>query len=131
MSRKNRIIAFLGCLVAGLAISVVGSVLFVFGQIASFAVLYTVGVVISLVGTGFLVGFLTQAQKMIDTVRLSATLVFIGSIAMVFISAFVLHLDSLVIVFALLTYLAYAWYALSYVPFARDLVRNIINKVAG
>ena len=85
-------------------------------------------------------GFLTQAQKvrlspdhiyigdfrllvhsktgmqMIDTVRLSATLVFIGSIAMVFISAFVLHLDSLVIVFALLTYLAYAWYALSYVP---------------
>lgn len=35
---------------------------------------------------------------MIDTVRLSATLVFLGSIVMVFISAYVLHIDALVVV---------------------------------
>jgi hypothetical protein len=31
MSRKNRLIAFGGCLIAGLAISVLGSILFAFG----------------------------------------------------------------------------------------------------
>jgi hypothetical protein len=66
---------------------------------------------------------------MVDPVRLSATLVFIGSIVMVFISAFVLGIDALVIVFALLTYLAYIWYALSYVPlwvfFPNDIRRHV------
>lgn len=39
----------------------------------------------------------TLDMQMVDPVRLSATIVFIGSIAMVFISAFVLGIDALVV----------------------------------
>ncbi|KAK9899440.1 SFT2-domain-containing protein [Cystobasidium minutum MCA 4210] len=131
LSRKNRMIAFGGCLIAGLAVSLVGSILFVFGQVASFAVLYVIGICISLVGTGFLVGFGTQFKKMMDPVRIAATAVFLGSIVMVFVSAFALGIDALVIVFAVITYLAYLWYILSYVPFARDFVKSIANKFTG
>lgn len=46
-----------------------------------------------------------HVKQMLDPVRLSATLVFIASIVMVFVSAFVLGIDALVIIFAVLTYL--------------------------
>lgn len=42
-------------LVAGFALSLVGSLVLLSGSLATFAVLYSFGVVISLVGTGFLV----------------------------------------------------------------------------
>jgi len=46
---------------------------------------------------------------------------------MVFISAFLLQIDVLVIVFAIVTYFAYAWYALSYIPYARTLVTKMVG----
>jgi len=131
LGRKQRLMAFAGCLAAGLAISIVGSILFAFGQVASFAVLYVVGICVSLTGTGFLVGFGTQAKKMLDPVRLSATLLMLGSVALTFVAAFVWGIDALVIIFAVASYVFFLWYALSYIPFARDLVKNIASKFRG
>jgi hypothetical protein len=64
---------------------------------------------------------------MFDPVRLIAAAVFLGSIIMVFISAFVIGSDLLVIIFAVTTYIAYAWYALSYIPFARSLAKKLVG----
>ena len=51
------------------------------------AVLYTIGVLISLVGTGFLVGFGRQVKMAWDPVRRYAAAVFILCIALVFVFA--------------------------------------------
>jgi len=131
LTRTQRLYGFGGCLAAGFAISLVGSILFAVGSVASFAVLYTIGILVSLVGTGFLIGFKKQFTLMFKPVRLIAASAFIGSIVLVFISAFVIGSDPLVIVFAVTTFLAYAWYSLSYIPYARTLAKKIFGGFLG
>lgn len=75
-------------LVGGLALSVLGSALLFTGSLALFAVLYSVGVIVSLTGTGFLLGFMKQFKQMFAPVRIAFTLAMIAAFAMVWVSAF-------------------------------------------
>jgi hypothetical protein len=107
------------------------------GLTTTFAILYSVGIVISLVGTGFLVGFLRQMRLMFEPVRVVATAVLFAALAMVWwveegaceadlslslakplkyfillkprVSAFVLHIAVLALIFVIILYLAYIW----------------------
>ena len=106
-------------LVGGFALSLLGSILFTLGQVTLFAVLYTLGVIVSLVGTGFLVGFKRQAKMAWDPVRRYAAAVFVLCIAMVFVFAFAVPIDILVIIFAILTFLSYACSSFTPLLFAR------------
>jgi hypothetical protein len=115
-------------LVAGFALSLIGSIFFAIGQIPLFATLYVLGVVVSLIGTGFLVGFAKQVKMMWDPVRRYAAGIFVLCIALTFVFAFVVEIECvlffllsserwvtrylhfrsvLVIVFAVCTFLAY------------------------
>jgi len=109
----------------GFVLSIIGAIVFVFGQVTLFATLYTIGVVISLIGTGFLLGFLRQVKMMWDPVRRYAAAFFVLCIALTFVFAFAVRVDALVIVFAIATYLSYAWYSLSYIPYARDFAKRL------
>jgi len=123
----QRLYGFVGCLIIGFALSILGSILLFLGQLGSFAVLYTIGILVSLAGTGFLIGFFTQIKLMFKPVRLVATIVFLGSIALVFVGAFVLGNEVLCIVFVIIEYLAYTWYSLSYIPYARSAVLKFVR----
>ncbi|KAM0787128.1 hypothetical protein ACM66B_006380 [Microbotryomycetes sp. NB124-2] len=125
LSRQQRLMCFGACIVGGFALSLLGSILFIFGQIATFALLYTIGVIVSLVGTGFLIGFKRQWKLMWDPVRATAAAIFILCIVLVFVFAFAIQIDVLVIVFAVATYVAYAWYSLSFIPYARALAKKL------
>ncbi|ORY57709.1 Got1/Sft2-like family-domain-containing protein [Leucosporidium creatinivorum] len=125
LTKTQRLYGFGICIVAGFACSLLGAILFTLGQITVFALLYVIGVIVSLVGTGFLVGFGKQVKMMWDPVRRYAAGVFLLCIALVFVFAFAIEIDVLVIVFAILTYLAYAWYSLSYIPYARALAKRL------
>lgn len=138
-TKTQRMYGFGFCLLAGFAISLLGSILLVLGQVTLGAILYTLGVVTSLIGTGFLVGFVKQLKMMWDPARRYAAAVFILCIALVyvphplrsrsrrsrFVFAFAVQIDVLVIVFAILTYLSFAWYSLSYIPYARALAKKM------
>lgn len=128
LSKKQRLYGFLGCLVGGFVVSLIGSILFVFGSIVSFALLYILGILISLTGTGFLVGFTRQIKTMFKPVRVVATILFLGCVIMVFVAAFVIKSDVLVLVFAILTFFSYTWYSLSYIPYARALVSKAVGS---
>lgn len=54
-----------------------------FGNTTLFAILYSIGVIVSLVGTGFLIGFARQLRSMFDPVRLWATVVMLLAFVMV------------------------------------------------
>lgn len=112
--------------VGGLAISLLGAILLFLGATGAFATLFAVGGIISLIGTGFLIGFKTQLEKMFKPVRIVATVLMLASIIMTFVSAFVLP-TILCIIFVIIQYLAYLWYSLSYIPYARTMVKNMVG----
>lgn len=84
---------------------------------------------------------------MFKPVRVVATIIFIAMIIMIFISAFVLRSGplsisklqpsplfphnllkrGLVLVFVVLEYLAFLWYTLSYIPYARSAVLKVFG----
>ncbi|BGP35959.1 hypothetical protein JCM10296v2_007811 [Rhodotorula toruloides] len=125
LTRTQRLYGFAICVAVGFALSLLGAIFFALGQVALFATLYVVGVVASLIGTGFLLGFMKQLKMMWDPVRRYAAAIFLLCIALTFVFAFVISIDVLVIVFAVCTYLAYAWYSLSYIPYARTLAKKM------
>jgi len=127
LTRTQRLYGFVGCLAIGFVMSILGSVLLFIGSLGSFAVLYGIGTIISLIGTGFLLGFGSQIKSMFKPVRVIATVVFLASIAMIFVSAFVIKNDIICIVFVIVEYLAYTWYTLSYIPYARAAVLKVFG----
>ncbi|KAI0737065.1 SFT2-domain-containing protein [Irpex lacteus] len=127
LTRTQRLYGFAGCLALGFVLSILGSVLLFIGQLGSFAILYAMGTVISLIGTGFLIGFAKQLKLMFKPVRVLATFIFLGSIVLVFIGAFVIGSDVLCIIFVIIEYLAYTWYTLSYIPYARTAVLKVFG----
>ncbi|KGB76908.1 vesicle transporter SFT2B [Cryptococcus deuterogattii 99/473] len=126
LTRTQRLGGFAACFVGGLAISLLGAILLFLGATGAFATLFAVGGIISLIGTGFLIGFKTQLEKMFKPVRIVATVLMLASIVMTFVSAFVLP-TILCIIFVIIQYLAYLWYALSYIPYARTMVKNMVG----
>jgi len=127
LSRTQRLYGFIGCLAVGFLLSILGAILLFLGQLGIFAVLYVVGTIVSLVGTGFLIGFFRQLKLMFKPVRVVATIVFLASIVLVFVGAFVLKIEVLCIVFVIIEYLAYTWYTLSYIPYARAAVTKAVG----
>jgi len=122
LTRTQRLYGFAGCLVAGFVLSIIATSFLFLGWLSSFAILYAVGTIISLAGTGFLIGFSTQLKLMFKPVRIIATIVFLAMIGLIFVGAFVIKIDFLCIIFVILEYLAYTWYTLSYIPYARTAV---------
>jgi len=127
LTRTQRLYGFVGCLIIGFLLSILGSALLFVGQLGSFAVLYAMGTLISLIGTGFLIGFFQQIKLMFKPVRVVATIIFLASIGLVFVGAFVLKNDLLCIIFVIVEYLAYTWYTLSYIPYARTGILKMIG----
>ncbi|CAL1704312.1 unnamed protein product [Somion occarium] len=127
LTRMQRLYGFGGCLALGFILSILGTALLFVGQLTSFALLYALGTVISLIGTGFLIGFLKQFKLMFKPIRVVATIVFIASIVLIFVGAFVLKSGILCIIFVIIEYLAYTWYTLSYIPYARSAVLKVFG----
>jgi len=127
LSRTTRLYGFFACLGIGFVLSLLGSIVLFLGNVVIFALLYGLGTVVSLAGTGFLIGFFTQLKLMFKPVRVLATIIFLASIGLVFVGAFVLDNELLCIIFVVIEYLAYTWYSLSYVPYARTAVKSFVG----
>jgi len=127
LSRTQRLYGFIACLAIGFVLSILGAALLFLQLILSFAFMFVLGTIVSLIGTGFLIGFFQQLKLMFKPVRVIATVVFLGSIAMVFVAAFVLRNELLCIIMVIVEYLAFSWYTLSYIPYARDAVLKVVG----
>ncbi|XP_064541054.1 vesicle transport protein SFT2A [Drosophila montana] len=128
LSWSTRIKAFCICFVLGMVLSFLGSIaLFLHRGIVVFAVFYTIGNLVSMASTCFLMGPIKQIKKMFAETRLIATSIVIVSIVMTFVSAIVLKKAGLTLIFIIIQSLAMTWYSLSYIPYARDAVRNTVS----
>ncbi|CCF53066.1 hypothetical protein NDA18_003128 [Ustilago nuda] len=129
LTRQQRMIGFVACTLGGFVLSILGTVLLVTGSISVFVVLYTVGVLVALTGTGFLIGFMKQFQQMFKPVRIAFTLVMIVAFIMVWVSVFAIDSTILAVIFVIVLYVAFLLYSLSYIPFVIDFIKRMLSKL--
>ncbi|KAI1721574.1 got1/Sft2-like family domain-containing protein [Ditylenchus destructor] len=111
--------------------SILGSPLIFAGKLTGFAVMVSLGSVISIISTFFLSGPVKQLKKMFEPVRIIATLIYIVMIIFTLIAGLVLKNPPLALICIIGQYLAMAWYSLSYIPFARQMVSGCFGKICG
>ncbi|KAF6208248.1 hypothetical protein GE061_016700 [Apolygus lucorum] len=125
LSWETRIKGFILCFVVGIIISLFGSLSLFLGKgLTLFAVFYTLGNIVSLLSTCFLMGPVNQVKKMFAPTRVVATVVALSMIVVTFIVAIHLKNAPLSLLCMILQWLAMTWYSISYIPYARDAVRK-------
>ena len=102
-------------------------------KIVRFAVLYTLGIVISLASSMFLWGPKRQCKAMFDKTRLVTTIVFLTCMALIITGAVLIYLGFpippvLILVLVIVQYCAYFWYSLSFIPFGRKIFCKCFKK---
>ncbi|KRZ55440.1 Vesicle transport protein SFT2A, partial [Trichinella nativa] len=85
---STRIKCFLFCFLLGIFLSVMGSVSIFFRNFVMFSILFSIGSVMSMASTCFLMGPVKQLKKMVDPTRLISTVVVILMIILTLFSAF-------------------------------------------
>lgn len=115
LSRTERFIGFGSCYVIGFVISFMASLSLFSGNVGMFAVLYSFGNIISLLSTGFLVGFASQFKKMFDATRRTAALVFFAVFFLTLASAFTLKIGIITLLLCIIQFAALMWYSIRYI----------------
>ncbi|KAI1899328.1 hypothetical protein AGOR_G00060660 [Albula goreensis] len=127
LSWGTRVKGFIACFLLGGFCSVLGVCLLWLPRIGIllFIVLYTFGNVCSLASTLFLLGPCKQLKRMFEKTRAFATILMLLFLALTLCAAFWWKIFALALLFCILQFLAFAWYGLSYIPFARDAVLKL------
>uniref|UniRef100_A0A8C5P296 Vesicle transport protein n=1 Tax=Jaculus jaculus TaxID=51337 RepID=A0A8C5P296_JACJA len=114
LSWDTRIKGFIACFALGILCSLLGTCLLWVPRksLQLFAVFYTIGNILSIGSTIFLMGPLNQLKRMFAPTRLIATILVLW------------HKKGLSLIFCILQSLALTWYSLSFIPFARDAVKK-------
>jgi len=102
------------------------------GNPTSFVLYTTVGNIISLSGSCFLSGPKTQLNKMFHDSRKLATIVYLGSLFITLLVAFLKEFKGqsfLLLVLVCVQYVAVFWYCLSYIPFARQMAGRFFGRI--
>ncbi|GMH19691.1 hypothetical protein Nepgr_021532 [Nepenthes gracilis] len=123
LSPLQRIYGFAGSLLAGLACMILSLV--VFASPIKFALLFTLGNVLAVGSTAFLIGPAQQLQKFFDPVRLYATVVYLGCVVL----APYIQGKILTILAIICEVCALIWYSLSYIPLARRVVSGMMIRL--
>lgn len=95
-----------------------------------FAFFLTVGNLFCLCSTVFLVGFRYQMQYMFQANRFEAACLYLGSVVMTLLCALWLKTSIGCILFAALQVACLLWYALSFIPYARQTVGLVWSTVS-
>jgi len=99
------------------------------GRPEKFAVPYTLGNILSIGSTAFLIGPAKQLQNMTNPQRLGATIIYVIAMLLTLIVAFKRISAILCLVLIIVQMGALVWYCASYIPFARQLLSSGVNSL--
>uniref|UniRef100_A0AAV1TDL0 Vesicle transport protein n=1 Tax=Peronospora matthiolae TaxID=2874970 RepID=A0AAV1TDL0_9STRA len=134
LTKKQRLTGFVSCFVLGYLVNFGSTFALVLSSNngAKFGVTYTLGNIISLCGSGFLVGPTQQVKLMLKPIRRIATIIYLAMIAVVVIVAVAApQLGLVVLLLVFIQCLAALWYSTSYIPYGRKVLTGIANKLCG
>lgn len=100
------------------------------GQPRDFAIKYTLGNVLALCSTAFLIGPMRQVRNMTASHRWVAALIYLGAMAMTLVSVFKFENAPLTLVCIIMQFCAMVWYVLSYIPFGRSMMQKCCRQLA-
>ncbi|KAG8476724.1 hypothetical protein CXB51_031046 [Gossypium anomalum] len=149
LSTTQRIYASAACLLSGLVLMFLS--LIVFAIPIKFALLFTFGNVLAVGSststklfasqlflylnfvapfgsTAFLMGPEQQLRMMFDSVRVYATVIYIGFVVLALICALWIQSKILTLLAIICEICALIWYCLSYIPFARRIVSDLMVR---
>lgn len=132
LNNTERILGWLTCLLGGLILSGLSMGSFndmLTGKNNKFALTYTIGNIIGLAGTSFLVGPLQQLRNMADKSRLVTSCIFIGSLIATLLSSVYIKVGFVIVFFVCVQWLAYMWYSLSYIPYGQQTILWIFRRL--
>eukprot|EP00164_Ancoracysta_twista_P002596 GFYU01003452.1.p1 GENE.GFYU01003452.1~~GFYU01003452.1.p1 ORF type:complete len:161 (+),score=37.34 GFYU01003452.1:142-624(+) len=133
MSRKNRMYGFAICFGCGALCSLL-SCLFLPAILihpGRFAVTYTLGNLLSLGSTAFIIGPMRQLKNMFSKTRLIASIVYLVTMIATLVCAFQGVSPILIIFLILIQLCALAWYVASYIPYARQMITSCCKSTVG
>lgn len=132
LSYKQRMTGFLLCFLFGMIVSFsalgsIGGLLL--GNPRPFAVKYTIGNLLSLGSSSFLVGPAKQCRDMLAPERFLASAIYFATLFGTLFSAFWLKVQIVTFAFVLVQFAALTWYMLSYVPYGQACLKRTVKKV--
>ena len=135
LSWKDRFMGCLICMASGYILSFGSFFRFqelLLGKPVPFVTSATLGNVISLSGSCFLMGPTNQMKRMFHKTRRIATTAYLSSLCVTLIVSFLKPFEGkafVVVLLMMIQYLAVGWYCASYIPFAREGIKKCGRKL--
>lgn len=131
LSYQQRMLGFvitfaLGGLLSLSALSSLGAIFL--GNPAPFAVKYTLGNLLSIGASSFLVGPAKQCRDMLAPERAAASLIYILTLLGTLLCVFVLKVQLLSLVCVIAQFAALTWYMLSYIPYGQQCAKRLAGR---
>lgn len=127
VSPLQRVYGFAACLLAGFICMFLSMIVFI--KPIKFALLFTLGNMLAIGSTTFLIGPMQQLSMMMDPVRAYATSMYVGCVVLALICALWIHSKILTLLAIICEICALVWYSLSYIPFAHRMVSNVAIRL--
>lgn len=135
LSLKERLLGCVTCMLCGYLLGF-GSFMrlkdLVTGNPIPLVVNVTVGNILTLCGTCFLTGPQQQARRMFHESRKVASMLYLGCMAVTVFLLMVPHFRTRgfwLFLLLIAQYAAITWYCLSYIPFARDIMKRFCRRM--
>ncbi|GAA5815911.1 hypothetical protein MFLAVUS_009430 [Mucor flavus] len=119
LNKTQRLYAFCGAYSTLLLISM---------NMTGFAILYTIGNVISMLSLTFIIGLKKQFKTMFAPVRFWATVVYLGLLVATLVLSLTVKSWVLSLVLVLVQFCALVWYSASYIPYGREMIRRFFGS---
>ncbi|TDH66970.1 uncharacterized protein CCR75_007966 [Bremia lactucae] len=132
LSKKQRMIGFVSCFVLGFLVTFGSTFALIVGADngTKFGITYSFGTIISLCGSGFLVGPRQQVKLMFKPIRCVAAFIYLTMIVVLLLSQ-TPQLGLVVLLFVFIQCGAAIWYSASYIPYGRKSITTIAQKICG
>ncbi|XP_053200516.1 vesicle transport protein SFT2B-like [Panonychus citri] len=129
LSWSTRIQGFIICFILGFVFSIIGSLFLALpGKgLVLFAMFYTIGNLTSMASTLFLMGPWKQLKKMFNETRYIATILVVVFMVLTLVSGLHWHKTGLTVLLCICQFLSMTWYSISYIPYARDMVKKTVT----
>jgi hypothetical protein len=129
MSWKTRFICFGICLGLGFLLTIISLPLLWSLNLTGFAITYSLGSIVSIASTMFLMGPCKQIQRMLDQNRIIATLIYLAAIVATLVVAFKTGNALLCIICIVIQFAALCWYCITWIPGGQAALKAMIFGV--
>ena len=110
-----------------MVLSLIVSIVFVASSfdVVAYAILYSIGQIISISGSCFLSTPAGHLKDMMKKHRIIPSSIYILSIILTIVIAVATQIPGLVLLFLVIQIFAYYWYTISFIPFGQKIVKKL------